>query len=238
MNSTRLNNPLHTIIVSDIHLGSLLSRANHLTKLLKERSFKRLILLGDIFDDLNLNRLTPEHWEFLAYVRELSENGRHIDVVWAQGNHDARVANVMKILGGIPVYHEYAWKMNGKKYLAIHGDVFDSYLFNDNIFGNTVRLFYRIIEKIDRGEKSLTRFIGRCHTIWLRISPRVAHGAAQHAKKHGFDYIFCGHTHEAIHRVFFEKEKPVHYFNTGCWIQSPSTYIAITDDGAVSICKF
>jgi UDP-2,3-diacylglucosamine pyrophosphatase LpxH len=129
--------------------------------------------------------------------------------------------------------------MNGKKYLAIHGDVFDSYMFNDNIFGHTVRAFYRIIEKIDRGNKSLSRFIGRCHTVWLRISPRVAVGAGNYAKKHGHDIIFCGHTHEAVHRIFFEYEtKPVHYFNTGCWTRFPSTYVAVDHDGAVSIKEY
>jgi len=229
----------HTIIVSDIHLGSSLSRAKELTKLLKECSFRRLILLGDIFDDMNLNRLKQDHWDFLSYVRELSENGRKIEVIWAQGNHDARVANAIKILGGIPAYQEYSWHMNGKRYLAIHGDIFDSYLFNDNVFGHAVRNFYRLIEKIDRGNKSLSRFIGRCHTIWLHISPRVANGAAHHAKKHGVDYIFCGHTHEAVHHIYFKDEKrPVHYFNTGCWIQFPSTYVAVDHDGSVSIKEF
>src|SRR5437763_8547420 len=42
-----------TIIISDLHLGSEVSRAPAALKMLKSASFNRLILLGDIFSDLN-----------------------------------------------------------------------------------------------------------------------------------------------------------------------------------------
>jgi len=41
-----------TLILSDVHLGSELSRAREALDLLKSTSFRRLILLGDIFNDL------------------------------------------------------------------------------------------------------------------------------------------------------------------------------------------
>ncbi len=46
-----------TIIVSDIHLGSDMSRAGELIDVLNTWTFERLILLVDIFDDLNFKRL-------------------------------------------------------------------------------------------------------------------------------------------------------------------------------------
>jgi len=46
-----------TLIVSDVHLGSDLSRPDALLATLRQYTFQRLILLGDIFDDLNV------HWE-------------------------------------------------------------------------------------------------------------------------------------------------------------------------------
>ena len=54
-----------TIILSDLHLGSEVSRASEAMRLLKTASFNRLILLGDIFSDLNFRRLKKEHWRFL-----------------------------------------------------------------------------------------------------------------------------------------------------------------------------
>jgi len=51
-----------TLILSDLHLGSETSRAGDALRLLKENRFRRLILLGDIFADLNFGRLTKQHW--------------------------------------------------------------------------------------------------------------------------------------------------------------------------------
>lgn len=74
----------HTIIVSDIHLGSDLSRVNELIDVLDSWVFERLILLGDIFDNLDFKRLSGLHWGFLSHIREVS---RKREVVWIEGNH-------------------------------------------------------------------------------------------------------------------------------------------------------
>jgi hypothetical protein len=44
---------LDTLLLSDIHLGSDISRARDAVALLQSCNFRRLILLGDIFSDLN-----------------------------------------------------------------------------------------------------------------------------------------------------------------------------------------
>ena len=56
---TEDQNKIHidTIIVSDIHLGSEVSRPSQVIDMLQSYKFNRLILLGDIFDDLNFRRL-------------------------------------------------------------------------------------------------------------------------------------------------------------------------------------
>ena len=48
----------NTLILSDLHLGAETSRARQATHVLQETRFERLILLGDIFADLNFARLT------------------------------------------------------------------------------------------------------------------------------------------------------------------------------------
>jgi predicted phosphodiesterase len=54
------------LILSDLHLGAETSRAREATRVLNENRFERLILLGDIYADLNFARLTKEHWKFLG----------------------------------------------------------------------------------------------------------------------------------------------------------------------------
>src|SRR5947209_20390077 len=107
----------NTLILSDLRLGAETSRAREATRVLKESRFERLILLGDIFADLNFARLTKEHWKFLGYIRKLSNPKRNVEVVWVEGNHDHGLANIMSHLVGVRVYDHYVWKHRGLRHL-------------------------------------------------------------------------------------------------------------------------
>jgi metallophosphoesterase superfamily enzyme len=96
-----------TLILSDVHLGSEMSRAEDALALLRSVRFKRLILLGDIFHDLNFRRLTKEHWHFLSHIRKLSNPKRKVEVVWVEGNHDTGLSDLMSHLVGVPVYPQF-----------------------------------------------------------------------------------------------------------------------------------
>ncbi len=119
-----------TLILSDLHLGSDMSRADEARRMLRQRRFRRLILLGDIFSDLNFGRLTKQHWRFLSYIRKLSNPKRQVEVVWVEGNHDHGLTDVMSHLVGIKVYQEYVWEYGGLRHLAIHGHQFDRFVIN------------------------------------------------------------------------------------------------------------
>jgi UDP-2,3-diacylglucosamine pyrophosphatase LpxH len=216
-----------TLILSDLHLGSETSRAGDALRMLKENRFRRLILLGDIFADLNFRRLTKEHWKFLGYIRKLSNPKRGVEVIWVEGNHDHGLTVVMSHLVGVRVYQEYAWEYNGLRHLAIHGHQFDRLLANNlhlNYFGT---LLYLQLQKLDVKGKPLARLIDRLNTRWLRMSSKVASGALSHARVRKVDRIFCGHTHQAIH----EERDGQHYYNAGGWVDSTGTYITIDAQG-------
>lgn len=216
-----------TLILSDLHLGSDTSRAGDATRVLKANRFRRLILLGDIFADLNFRRLTKEHWKFLGYIRKLSNPKRQIEVIWVEGNHDHGLTDVMSHLVGVRVYEEYTWEYAGLRHLAIHGHQFDRLLAKRlrlNYFGT---LFYLQLQKLDLKGKPLARLIDRLNTRWLRMSSKVASGALFHARAHKVDRIFCGHTHEALH----EERDGVDYYNSGGWVDSNAAYLTIDDSG-------
>src|SRR5258708_4408360 len=121
------NGAYDTLILSDLHLGSHISRAQEAMDMLRETSFRRLVLLGDIFSDLNFGRLTKDHWKFLGYIRKLSNPKRKIEVVWVEGNHDQGLTNVMSHLVGVRVYQEYAWEYRGLRHIAIHAPQFHGF---------------------------------------------------------------------------------------------------------------
>jgi UDP-2,3-diacylglucosamine pyrophosphatase LpxH len=217
----------NTLILSDLHLGAETSHAREATRVLKQNRFQRLILLGDIFADLNFARLTKEHWKFLGYIRKLSNPKRNIEVVWVEGNHDHGLANIMSHLVGVRVYEHYEWDYRGLRHVAIHGHQFDGFQVNRLRLSRLGTSLYLQLQKLDFKNKPIARLIDRLNTRWLRMSPKVAAGALVHARHHGADRIFCGHTHEAIH----EERDGVNYYNSGGWVDSRLTYLTIDEQG-------
>ena len=172
-----------TLIMSDIHLGSEVSRPEAALATLKNHSFRRLILLGDIFDDLNFHRLSREHWELLSYIRLLTNRKRRVEVIWVVGNHDELLVDIMKYLIGSEVKQNFYWEENGRKFFAIHGHQFDYFLVQNRIMSNVATLIYRIIQKLDTKRQRLSRYIKRASKGWLRISKDVADGAVKMGEK-------------------------------------------------------
>lgn len=214
-----------TLIISDLHLGSEVSLAKEARQMLKARTFRRLILLGDIFCDLNFRRLKKEHWEFLSCIRKLSNRKRNVEVVWVEGNHDRGLTEVMSHLVGVPVYQEYIWTFAGQRCLAIHGHQFDRFAINNAALSAVGMFIYIQIQKFDSERKCFTKFLDRLNSSWLRLSPKVASGALAYAKLRGAELIFCGHTHRAM-----DSEKDgIRYFNSGCWTNDSPTYFRLVD---------
>ena len=217
----------NTLILSDLHLGAETSHAREATRVLRENRFQRLILLGDIFADLNFARLTKEHWKFLGYIRKLSNPKRKIEVVWVEGNHDHGLANIMSHLVGVRVYEHYEWEYRGLRHIAIHGHQFDGFQVNRIQVSRLVTSLYLQLQKLDFKNKPIARLIDRLNTRWLRMSPKVAAGALAYANHHGADRIFCGHTHEAIH----VERDGINYYNSGGCVDSKLTYLTINEQG-------
>jgi UDP-2,3-diacylglucosamine pyrophosphatase LpxH len=217
----------NTLILSDLHLGAETSHAREATRVLKENRFQRLILLGDIFADLNFARLTKEHWKFLGYIRKLSNPKRKVEIVWVEGNHDHGLTDIMSHLVGVRVYQHYSWEYQGLRHLAIHGHQFDGFQVNRVRLSQLGTSLYLLVQKLDFKRKPVARLIDRLNTRWLRMSTKVSSGALAYAHHHGAERIFCGHTHEAVH---VEKDG-VHYYNSGGWVDSRLTYLTIDEEG-------
>jgi UDP-2,3-diacylglucosamine pyrophosphatase LpxH len=216
-----------TLLLSDVHLGSDISRARDALAVLESCTYRRLILLGDIFSDLNFGRLNGDHWMFLSQIRKLSNRKRKIEVVWVEGNHDHGLSKVMSHLVGIPVYQRYVWEYQGKRHLAIHGHQFDGFVLKNKLISRFGELLYARIQKLDGRSKTFSRYLDRLNTRWLRLESKVAAGALAYAKSGHIDRIFCGHTHTSAQ---IERDG-IAYYNTGCWIDSRPTYITIGEEG-------
>lgn len=219
-----LHEEFDTIIISDIHLGSNLSEAKKLLHFLKSIHFKRLILLGDIFADLNFSRLNKDHWALLSYLRKLSNTKRHVEVVWVIGNHDLGLVDVLSHLVGIEVFDKYEFLADNKKCIALHGHQFDPAMTKWQIVTDWISWWYLQIQKVPGLKKGFPRWIDAIASRFQNLTDTLEFMAIRYAKHHGYDVICCGHTHEALSKV----EDGVEYYNSGCWVKSEATYIAFS----------
>ena len=218
MNSKK--NKTHTLIISDFHLGSKVSRSRAVKGLLDNFNFKKLILLGDIFESLDFDELKEADWKLLALLGELSKKKK---VRWVIGNHDKGLTKLFANLTGIETFISYKWRYDGVRYIAIHGHQFDSFLVNNMILGIIINKIYNFIQLVDFRDKRISRFIKRSSKGWLRLSKKVAKRAILYARLNRANIVFCGHTHKAMKM----RRGKIRYYNSGCWTDIPSTYITL-----------
>ncbi|RJO58986.1 UDP-2,3-diacylglucosamine diphosphatase [Candidatus Parcubacteria bacterium] len=237
-------NGFHTILVSDLHLGSRLSRSEEffafLQSLQQDRfryKFTQLILLGDIFDDLNFSRFRKFEWKIIGLIRNINDRKSNAKAVWIRGNHDSAIVNLMSQLVGVAVHEEFQWQVGEKRYLAMHGDQFDKWIQNWPKFSKIPSNIYNFIQKFDGKRHHLSRFLKDKSKTWLRINKSVAEGIVRYARSRNYrlDAVFCGHTHIA---ESFNQDGVV-YFNAGCWTgEHAPTYITVSHTSEINITEF
>ena len=196
-------------------------------------TFNRLVLLGDIFDNLNFARLKKPHWELLSAVRKLSNPKRKTEVIWVEGNHDEGLSEIMSHLIGIEVYKEYTWELNGKKFLAIHGHQFDRFLNENVVISAIASFFYERVQRWGNEKQTVARFLKSKSKGWLRLAKKVADRAAEYGRQKKANVVICGHTHQAEKHEY--PVKNITYYNSGCWTDIPSSYILIYKNGEAEI---
>ena len=116
------------IVISDLHLGSLVCQA----KLLEEfliwacSHSRQLVINGDIFDDLNFTRLSKRQFACLKVIRRNSDRD-DFRLIWIRGNHDGPVDIISHIVG-VEILDEYIYDNGRMKLLILHGDQFDTFI--------------------------------------------------------------------------------------------------------------
>lgn len=220
----------NTVIISDIHLGSNITRTELLLDFLNKVPFKRLIINGDVFDSINMQRLNRHHWKVLSKLRQLTDKENDTEVIWIRGNHDG-FSDLLTQLLGIKVFNEYTYEWNGKKVLVLHGDVFDVFTSKHPFISDIADFIYRLSVNIDPVRMRLSGWLKRNSKAFLRNVEIVRNRAILYAKKQKAEIVICGHTH---HAETVEKDG-ITYFNSGSWTLNPATFIGFTDDAAKEV---
>jgi UDP-2,3-diacylglucosamine pyrophosphatase LpxH len=203
------------LVISDLHLGMDMCQAKLLEEFLEwaPAHAKELVINGDVFDDLNFNRLKKAHFACLRSIRRNSDRD-DFKVIWMRGNHDGS-AEVVSHIVGVEILDECIFDNGQIRLLILHGDQFDTFVTHYVWLTDLACAIFYFIQKWAPHRAS--RWIRRVTKKWQRNSERIRERAIEYAKGKKCKYVTCGHTHLPL----IAQEDGITYVNSGTWIESP-----------------
>ena len=229
---------LDSLIVSDLHLGLRASRSAELLKLLQMLRFERLILLGDILHDATLRRLSCDDWALIAFLRQLRHRADAPAVLPVLGNHDRSCGDLLARLLDRPVTDSVTWTHAGRRYLAVHGDLFDRFVTRNRRTAQAVSGLFEFCHRRLSRDGRWPHAADQLHVRWTGLGRKMAEAALAHARSHGVDVIFCGHSHQPYSRSDTEdgrSSRPLTYLNTGAWLGLRPSFVTVAGDGSARL---
>lgn len=225
-----------TIVLSDIHLGTSGSKAKEVNLFLKYNTCDRLILNGDIIDGWQLKKYgkwKKRHTRFFRRVLQLVEQ-KNTEVIYIRGNHDDFLDTIIPFsIGNISIRREYILQSGNRKFLIIHGDVFDSITNNLKWVARLGDIGYTCLLWINR-QYNLYRlkrglpYYSLSQIIKSKVKKAVSYISdfetelAKLAKNRRCDGIICGHIHQPGIKIFSDG---IIYMNSGDWVESLSALV-------------
>ena len=232
---------LDSLIVSDLHLGLRGSRSAELAALLPTLRFRRLVLLGDILHDAALRRLSGDDWTLIAALRQLRHRADRPELLPVVGNHDRACAELLARLLDRPVTESVTWTRAGRRFLAVHGDLFDRFVTRHPKTAAAVSAMFGFCQRRLSLQGRWPHLADQFHVRLTDGGRKLADAALAHAHCNDADVIFCGHTHQAYEQRHAEGgryARPLAYFNTGAWLGLRPTFVTVATDGHARLHQF
>jgi len=232
---------VRTLFLSDVHLGMRGCQAEQLIDFLRYYEAQTIYLVGDIVDGWQLK--VAWHWPQAHndVVQKLLRKARKgARIFYIPGNHDEFLRDFYGThLGGVEVVADAIHvAADGRRYLVIHGDLFDVVirharwlaLLGDRAYDaaillnthfNTIRrafglTYWSLAQWAKLKVKNAVNFIGEFERV-----------LAAEARRRGLDGVICGHIHYAVIRA----EARFCYINCGDWIESCTAVVEHFDGG-------
>jgi UDP-2,3-diacylglucosamine pyrophosphatase LpxH len=238
---------VRTVILSDVHLGTPDSKVHEVNHFLRHVRCSKLILNGDIIDGWQLKRggrWTKAHTRFVRIVLKMLEK-KDTHVVYLRGNHDDVLANFLPLeFEGLQVVEDYIHEGVNRRYLVLHGDVFDTVTKNLVWLAHLGDWGYSFLLRLNRAYNAWRAWRGKeywslSRAIKARVKSAVNHVSnfeqhiAELAHQRGCAGVMCGHIHTPADKMLGD----VHYLNSGDWVES-LTALVEHHDGRLEIVSF
>jgi UDP-2,3-diacylglucosamine pyrophosphatase LpxH len=236
--------PVRSLFVSDVHLGSKHSQAEEFLAVLHQYEPRHLYIVGDFIDGWKLKRRwrwRPTYDRILQRLLALKRSGTTL--YYAPGNHDNFLRRYLADYGVIEITDRFIHQAaDGRRYLVTHGDQFDKieqsmqWLSLVGAYAYDVLLSTNYWLNWARGKKH-NRY-AFCGLIKRRIKGlvrHVSHFEAQLIEAAADERCFgivCGH----IHSPRIMQLDNLAYLNTGDWVEN-CTALVEDDDGAFELTR-
>ncbi|MCB1468732.1 MAG: UDP-2,3-diacylglucosamine diphosphatase, partial [Rhizobiaceae bacterium] len=217
-----------TLFLSDVHLGTRGAQVGALLEFLKHHDADTIYLVGDIIDGWRLRQSwywPQQHNDVVQKLLRKARKGARI--VYIPGNHDEFLREYCgTAFGGVEIrdtaIHEAA---DGKRYLVIHGDIFDVVVRHARWLAFLGDWAYEVAMWLSRRINFIRRRMGLAYwslSAWAK--QKVKHAVnfigkfeetlAAEARREDVDGVICGHIHSAALRSI----DGLTYINTGDWV--------------------
>jgi UDP-2,3-diacylglucosamine pyrophosphatase LpxH len=218
---------MKTLIISDLHIGSKGCKTDEILELLKDESFERYILVGDIIDGWLFKKYKKFSYQHARVIRRLLKLSKHKEIIWISGNHDEFLRKYTPIeIGNIKVVDEFI--EDGIWYC--HGDKYDG-IVKMRWLGMLGSIGYDLAIVIDRFLKrfnkktSLSKFLKDNVKAAVSFLVDFENEMVRQAKKRKCHTVVCGH----IHTPNFKLIDGVYYLNCGDWVEN-CTHVILTNN--------
>jgi UDP-2,3-diacylglucosamine pyrophosphatase LpxH len=219
----------HTLIISDIHLGSRVCRAEKVLLLLRQAKFKILVINGDLFDGNDTYKLNAKHWDILTMIADIAKKQ---PVFLVRGNHGRSLDKFIGKLG-VEVKDDYSFSIGEDKLLCLHGDEFDMYVKHIPVSSSIGTYLYYLLQAVGGEKQRIPMLIKRASKHLLRIQTRQQKLAMKHAADNGASVIICSHTH-LPHE---DMQDGIRFINSGSFCDNPCSYVTVSRNGQAELCR-
>jgi UDP-2,3-diacylglucosamine pyrophosphatase LpxH len=238
---------VRTVIISDVHLGTLDCKIREVNHFLKHTRCERLILNGDIIDGWRLKKTghwPKSHTRFVRLILKKLEK-KDTEVIYLRGNHDDVLAKILPLaFENLKIVEDFVHETPRGKYLVLHGDVFDTVTKNFVFLAYVGDWGYRALMRLNRLYNHWRAWRGKEYyslskAVKARVKKAVNHVSnfeehiAKLAKSRGCIGVMCGHIHTVADRMIGD----IHYLNSGDWVES-LTGIVEHYDGKFEVIDF
>lgn len=237
------------LFLSDLHLGTMGSRADLVLDFLRTATADTIFLVGDIFDvwDPLIQRWTDTERNILALLRQRAAEGSQL--VYLRGNHDAaymsdRCRSPLACEIALPVQpmaQAVHTLQDGQRLLVLHGDICDARPLRFHILTRLGSRIDSLLLLVDGALRKLRIAFGPhgrgpLKLILSAVNDLIYRNRAHErrlvglARAEGLDGVICGHFHIA---AMHADHGPL-YVNCGDWVDS-FTAVVETQDGRLQL---